>query len=169
MPYAIANVAVVRDADEPPDDEVVDAGLFLHFPEGGHLDVLAGLLVPFGKVPESVAADQQEVSPAVGNESARGIDLPEFCAHPAVGPFGVGGRHVDARQGFRGFKHPYERSDVHLRARMEFDGVGIAQCLVPFRTDDDAAFLEVDFVHGILKIHYICNLARKAERKYTIF
>ena len=80
VPQVVAEVAVVGDADQAAQLELVHAGLLLDLPEGGHLDVLAGLLVALGQVPEAAAGDQEVVPAAVGNQAAGRIDLLEFGA-----------------------------------------------------------------------------------------
>ena len=65
MPHPVPEVAVVGYADKASQLEFVDSGLLPDFPKGGHLDVLARLLMAFRQVPEPVSGNHEEVSPPV--------------------------------------------------------------------------------------------------------
>ena len=157
VPQVVAEVAVVGDADQAAQLELVHAGFLLHLAEGGHLDVLAGLLVAFGQVPEAAAGDQEVVAAAVGHQAAGRIDLLEFGAEAAVGPLGVVRGDVDALQGVLHLEHPHEGVDVQLVPEVEFDRIRIRKGLVVRGADDDASFPEIYLVHNIC---YICVLQR---------
>ena len=99
VPDVVPEVAVVGDADETAELELVHAGFLLDLAQGGHFDILSGLLMAFGQVPESVPGNQQEIPAAVGHQSARGVDLLEFRTQATVGPFRIVGRDVDPGKG----------------------------------------------------------------------
>ncbi len=152
VPDAAAQVAVVRDADQVAEFQLVHAGLFLHFAQGRDGDVLAFLAVPLGQVPEAAALDQEIVAAAVGHQSAGRVDLTELGADAAVHPGGVVRGDVDAREGLRGFEHVHEGVDVDALPEVEFHGVGVGERLFVGTADDDAAFLEIYLVHRKIAI-----------------
>ena len=138
---------MVRDADQVPELQGADAGLLLHFAQGGDGDVLAGLLVAFREVPEAAAADQQAVAPAVPDQSAGGVDFPEFGAEACVHPFRVRIRDVDALERLRTFEHPDQGVEVDPRAGVEFDGVRVRENRLPGAADGDEALFKINLVH----------------------
>ncbi len=157
MPDVVPQVAVVGDADEAAELELVHAGLLLDFAERRHFDVLAGFLMAFGEVPEAAAGDKEKVAATVGNQAAGGIDLLELRTDAAVSLFRVVGGDIDAGKRVLDLEHPDEGMDIHPVPDVEFDGVRIGQGLVIRGADDDTALLEINLVHNIC---YICRLQR---------
>ena len=65
MPHSVAAVAVVRNTDKITKHELVNPRLLPDFPQGTRLDCLASLLMAFGKIPKTIAADQKIVTTAI--------------------------------------------------------------------------------------------------------
>ena len=114
MPLPVAYVAVVRDADEVSEYQLVYAGFLLYFAQGCHTDLFSRVLMPLGEIPQAVSADEQEVSSPVRYKSATGVDLHEFRAYPSVGAFDVVGRYEYFCEGFRRFEQAYQGGNVHI-------------------------------------------------------
>ena len=162
VPDPVAEIAVVRDADQVPQVELAQPGLFLDFPQGGDPYVLTSFLMPFRQVPQAAPFDEQVVSPAVADQAAGGIDFLEAGTESPVAALRVPVRDVDLLQAVGDLEHPYEGIDVDFPAGMELHRVRVGERLVVGRADDDASFLKIDFAH------YICIFAGQYA-KLTLF
>ena len=155
MPDSVPQIAVVGDADEVPELELVHPGLLLHLAQGGDAYVFSVLLMPFGQVPEPVPFYEQVVPAAVAHQSAGCIDLLEFGAEAVIHLVGIGRRDVDAAEFLAGLEHQHQGVHVYPFAKVEFHGVGVGEGLVPGLADYDAALFEVYPVH--IKNRYLCG------------
>ena len=143
VPDPFPDVTVVGYADESPDDEFVDTGLFAHFPHGRDFYVFSLLLMALGEIPQAVPAYQKEIPPPVGHEPSGGVDFLELGAYPSVHPVRVFGGNVDFPEGGAGFEHGNDLMYAEVLPRVVLYGVGIGKGCFPLRTDDDASVFEV--------------------------
>ena len=95
VPDATPEVHMVRDADQAAELELVHSGLLLNFAKRRHFNILSGLLMPLGQVPEAASGNQQIIPTPVRHQSTGGIYFAELAADAAVGLLDVRGRDVN--------------------------------------------------------------------------
>jgi hypothetical protein len=166
MPYAVSSVAMVRDAYEIPELELVYAGFLLYFAECCHADVFAWILMPLGQVPETVSADKKEVTSSIGYQASSGIDFQELGTDHLIGRFYVCGRDVYSMQGFGNLHHLHKIMDVCTCSDVEQDCIRVCQCKVIGRADYDTSLFEVDFVHLTYNFINFAGCVRMAREMF---
>ena len=152
VPKAVTQIHVVRDADKTPQFKLVHAGFFLDLTDGAYFNVLTGLLMPFGKVPEAVTGNKEEVSAAVTHKPTGGIHFLELCTKAPISLFLIIGRNIYAGKRVLDLEHPHKMVDIQFLPNVELHGVRISQSLLFRGADYNCALSKVDFMHILLSL-----------------
>jgi hypothetical protein len=152
VPKAVTEIHVVRDADKTPQFKLVHAGFFLDLTDSAYFNILTGLLMPFGEVPEAVTGYEKEVSAAVTHKSTGGIHFLELCTKAPISLFLIIGRNVYAGKRVLDLEHPYKMMDIQLFPNVELHGIRIRQSLLLRGADYNCALSKVDFMHILLSL-----------------
>jgi hypothetical protein len=147
MPDAVPDIAMVGNTDKIAKDELIYSGLFLNFAYSSYFDILALFAMAFREVPQAVAVYKKEIVAAVDDQSSGGVYILKLGAKISISCVCIFRGDIDTGEGVCLLEHMDQGPDIDPYSGVENNCVRIRERIVARRAYDDAALLEVDFMH----------------------